>query len=63
MKWSENASANTISTPFSAEFSTPLGLVANPLLSNDDTLIANYANSASYGTVICGWQLAFAAEG
>lgn len=32
-------------------------------LSNDDTLIANFRNSVCHSTVICGWHLAFAANG
>ncbi|UKZ47941.1 hypothetical protein TrVGV298_002177 [Trichoderma virens] len=59
-----NATANAILRPFPAGLSTPLGLVvANPSLSNDSTLFKNFTNAAYHGTVVCGWQLAFAARG
>ncbi|KAL7786965.1 hypothetical protein V8C37DRAFT_285535 [Trichoderma ceciliae] len=59
-----NASANAILRPFPAGLSTPVGVVvANPALSNNDVLIANFTNSAYHGTVVWSWQLALMAKG
>ncbi|KAL6857343.1 hypothetical protein J3F83DRAFT_373077 [Trichoderma novae-zelandiae] len=59
-----NASANAILRPFPAGLSTPVGLVvANPALSNNEVLIANFTNSAYHGTVVWSWQLALMAKG
>lgn len=59
-----NASANAILRPFPAGLSTPIGVVvANPALSNNDVLIANFSNSAYHGTVVWSWQLALMAKG
>jgi hypothetical protein len=59
-----NASANAILRPFPAGLSTPIGVVvANPALSNNDVLIANFTNSAYHGTVVWSWQLALMAKG
>jgi hypothetical protein len=59
-----NASANAILRPFPAGLSTPIGVVvANPALSNNDVLIANFTNAAYHGTVVWSWQLALMAKG
>ncbi|EGR49726.1 uncharacterized protein TRIREDRAFT_59665 [Trichoderma reesei QM6a] len=59
-----NASANAILRPFPAGLSTPVGVVvANPALSNNEVLIANFTNSAYHGTVVWSWQLALMAKG
>ncbi|PTB70187.1 hypothetical protein BBK36DRAFT_1164743 [Trichoderma citrinoviride] len=59
-----NASANAILRPFPAGLSTPVGVVvANPALSDNGVLIANFTNSAYHGTVIWSWQLALMAKG
>ncbi|KAH6876373.1 hypothetical protein B0T10DRAFT_448540, partial [Thelonectria olida] len=59
-----NATANTILRPFPAGLTTPVGVVvANPALSDDDVLIANFTNSAYHGTVVWSWQLALMAKG
>lgn len=59
-----NASANAILRPFPAGLTTPLGaVVANPALSGQDVLVANFTNSAYHGTVIWSWQLALMAKG
>jgi len=59
-----NSTAQSILRPFPAGLLTPSGLVvANPALSNDSTLIANFTNSAYHGTVVWSWQLALMAEG
>ncbi|TFA97849.1 hypothetical protein CCMA1212_010377 [Trichoderma ghanense] len=59
-----NASANAILRPFPAGLSTPVGIVvANPALSNNEVLIANFTNSAYHGTVVWSWQLALMAKG
>ncbi|KAL7892070.1 hypothetical protein HDV64DRAFT_290286 [Trichoderma sp. TUCIM 5745] len=59
-----NASANAVLRPFPVGLSTPIGVVvANPALSNDDVLIANFPNSAYHGTVVWSWQLALMAKG
>ncbi|RFU81149.1 glycogen debranching enzyme [Trichoderma arundinaceum] len=59
-----NASANSILRPFPAGLNTPVGVVvANPALSNNDVLIANFTNSAYHGTVVWSWQLALMAKG
>lgn len=59
-----NASANAILRPFPAGLTTPVGMVvANPALSNDNVLIANFTNSAYHGTVVWSWQLALMAKG
>ncbi|KAK1255632.1 hypothetical protein MKX07_007891 [Trichoderma sp. CBMAI-0711] len=59
-----NASANAILRPFPAGLSTPVGVVvANPALSDNEVLIANFTNSAYHGTVVWSWQLALMAKG
>lgn len=59
-----NASANAILRPFPAGLTTPVGIVvANPALSNNDVLIANFTNAAYHGTVVWSWQLALMAKG
>lgn len=59
-----NSTANAILRPFPAGLTTPIGVVvANPALSGDAALIANFTNSAYHGTVIWGWQLALVAKG
>ncbi|KAM6504711.1 hypothetical protein FSOLCH5_015211 [Fusarium solani] len=59
-----NSTANAILRPFPAGLTTPFGaVVANPALSGDDVLIANFTNSAYHGTVIWSWQLALMAKG
>ncbi|EXV06747.1 hypothetical protein X797_001469 [Metarhizium robertsii] len=59
-----NASANAILRPFPAGLTTPVGaVVANPALSGQDVLIANFTNAAYHGTVVWGWQLALMAKG
>lgn len=59
-----NASANAVLRPFPAGLNTPIGVVvANPALSDDDVLIANFPNSAYHGTVVWSWQLALMAKG
>ncbi|KAG8405831.1 hypothetical protein J3458_021764 [Metarhizium acridum] len=59
-----NASANAILRPFPAGLTTPVGaVVANPALSGQDVLIANFTNSAYHGTVVWSWQLALMAKG
>ncbi|OAQ57579.1 glycogen debranching enzyme [Pochonia chlamydosporia 170] len=59
-----NASANAILRPFPAGLTTPFGaVVANPALSGQDVLVANFTNSAYHGTVIWSWQLALMAKG
>ncbi|CAH0024692.1 unnamed protein product [Clonostachys rhizophaga] len=59
-----NATANAIIRPFPAGLTTPVGaVVANPALSGEDVLIANFTNSAYHGTVVWSWQLALMAKG
>ena len=59
-----NATANAILRPFPAGLTTPLGaVVANPALSGNDVLIANFTNAAYHGTVVWSWQLALLAKG
>ncbi|KAK7214151.1 hypothetical protein V2G26_021329 [Clonostachys chloroleuca] len=59
-----NATANTIIRPFPAGLATPVGaVVANPALSGENVLIANFTNSAYHGTVVWSWQLALMAKG
>jgi hypothetical protein len=59
-----NASANAVLRPFPAGLTTPLGaVVANPALSGDKVLVANFTNSAYHGTVIWSWQLSLMAKG
>lgn len=59
-----NSTAQSILRPFPAGLLTSVGMVvANPALSNDSTLIANFTNAAYHGTVVWSWQLALMAEG
>ncbi|OAA53873.1 hypothetical protein ISF_08575 [Cordyceps fumosorosea ARSEF 2679] len=59
-----NSTANAILRPFPAGLTTPFGaVVANPALSGNATLVANFTNSAYHGTVVWGWQLALVAKG
>lgn len=59
-----NSTSHSILREFPAGLLTPPGLVvANPALSGDPTLIANFTNAAYHGTVIWSWQLALMAEG
>ncbi|EGX94138.1 putative lipoprotein [Cordyceps militaris CM01] len=59
-----NSTANAILRPFPAGLTTPIGaVVANPALSGDATIIANFTNAAYHGTVVWSWQLALVAQG
>ncbi|KAJ2973213.1 hypothetical protein NQ176_g6738 [Zarea fungicola] len=59
-----NSTANAILRPFPAGLTTPFGaVVANPALSGDAALVANFTNAAYHGTVIWGWQLALVTKG
>jgi hypothetical protein len=59
-----NATAQSILRPFPAGLTTTSGMVvADPALSGDDVLIANFTNAAYHGTVIWSWQLAMMAKG
>ncbi|UNI17733.1 hypothetical protein JDV02_004055 [Purpureocillium takamizusanense] len=59
-----NASANAVLRPFPAGLTTPVGaVVANPALSGEEVLTANFTNSAYHGTVVWSWQLALMARG
>ena len=59
-----NASANAILRPFPAGLTTPIGVVvANPSLSGNEVLTANFTNGAYHGTVVWSWQLALMAKG
>jgi hypothetical protein len=53
-----NHTALSILRPYPAGLMTPLGLVvANPAISGNDIMIANFSNSAYHGSVIWSWQL------
>ena len=59
-----NATANSLNRPFPAGLLTPVGMVvANPALSGQDVLTANFTNAAYHGTVVWSWTLAMMAKG
>lgn len=59
-----NATATSINLPFPAGLSTGAGMVvANPALSGQAPLIANFTNSAYHGTVVWSWTLAMMGKG
>lgn len=59
-----NATANSLVRPFPAGLMTPQSMVvANPALSGEDVLIANFTNAAYHGAVVWSFQLAMMAKG
>lgn len=59
-----NSTANELNRPFPAGLLTPVGMVvANPALSGQEVLTANFTNSAYHGTVVWSWTLAMMAKG
>ncbi|KAG8623784.1 hypothetical protein KVT40_008760 [Elsinoe batatas] len=59
-----NNTAHTILRPFPAGLMTPVGLVvANPAISGDEMVMANFSNSAYHGTVVWSWQLVTMVQG
>jgi len=52
-----NSTAVSILRPFPAGLMTPVGLVvANPALSGNDIINANFSNAAYHGSVVWSWQ-------
>jgi hypothetical protein len=59
-----NSTALSILRPFPAGLMTPVGLVvANPAISGDEVVNANFSNAAYHGAVIWSWQLVAMARG
>jgi hypothetical protein len=59
-----NSTALSILRPYPAGLMTPVGLVvANPAISGNDVVNANFSNSAYHGSVVWSWQLVAMASG
>lgn len=59
-----NSTALSVLRPYPAGLMTPVGLVvANPAISGDEIVVANFSNSAYHGSVVWSWQLVAMASG